>query len=618
MHRELSQSYDKIKNLLEKLKKDFSNEEIEASLIYYYLLSISKLHKEPIFNLKKNVSQKIISETDIVFKKNIHIYDLAFLFEIIIDDAIKNINGIVFTPKFITEFIIENLLKEENKIDNKMTIIDPACGTSIFLLVALELLSMKFSKDKLSIIKENLFGIDIFPENIRRSKILLKLACIDELSEENEITFNLKEANSLTESWDELFNQDGFDYIIGNPPYVNPHDLDKETREILKKNYKTTKTGTTNIFYAFIEKSMNFIKKTGKVSFIIPNNFLTINAAKDLRIFLKDNFYIDYVLDFTQNTPFKPIRTYNAIIVLSKSKKDKLKYSLLPLVSDIKKALTKLDILEIEYEHLDEHRWNLLEKAVLNNIKTIENIGFSIKNMIKTGIATLKDKDYILDGFDKCLDMYFKNLNGSIFYIDPEIVKPLYKISEVRLDGDISDYQKFIIFPYEKLNLDKYTIIPEEKLRIKYTSTYKYLLAAKENLDTRDKGKPNPVAWYAYGRSQGINNVGKKLIYPTFANYPKFSLVEDEATLFCNGYAIFESNEIELQILQKILNSSVMKYYVDNTSYPIEGGYMCYQKKYIERFSIPILNESEKFFLLNEKDNNAIDDFLTKKYCLVI
>ena len=56
-----------------------------------------------------------------------------------------------------------------------------------------------------------------------------------------------------------------------------------------------------------------------------------------------------------------------------------------------------------------------------------------------------------------------------------------------------------------------------------------------------------------------------------------------------------------------------MDYYVRNTSYAIEGGYYCYQKKYIERFTIPYLEDEDREMIRNLSDAE-LDDFLTKLY----
>ena len=56
-----------------------------------------------------------------------------------------------------------------------------------------------------------------------------------------------------------------------------------------------------------------------------------------------------------------------------------------------------------------------------------------------------------------------------------------------------------------------------------------------------------------------------------------------------------------------------MKYYISNTSYAIEGGYYCYQKKYIEKFSIPEFNDKE-LEILNSDNKIEINEMLFDKY----
>ena len=91
--------------------------------------------------------------------------------------------------------------------------------------------------------------------------------------------------------------------------------------------------------------------------------------------------------------------------------------------------------------------------------------------------------------------------------------------------------------------------------------------------------------------------------------------VDDEDALFCNGYAVFENDRYDLDILAKILNSRLMQYYVSNTSYSIEGGYYCYQKKYVERFSLPWLSEDKISFIRNASQHD-LDEYLWSLYGL--
>ena len=61
-----------------------------------------------------------------------------------------------------------------------------------------------------------------------------------------------------------------------------------------------------------------------------------------------------------------------------------------------------------------------------------------------------------------------------------------------------------------------------------------------------------------------------------------------------------------------------MDYYIKRTSVSIEGGFPCYQKNFIEIFGVPNFSDKEIKFLKNEKNKEAIDNFLVKKYEITI
>ena len=59
-----------------------------------------------------------------------------------------------------------------------------------------------------------------------------------------------------------------------------------------------------------------------------------------------------------------------------------------------------------------------------------------------------------------------------------------------------------------------------------------------------------------------------------------------------------------------------MDYYVSKTSVAIEGGYPCYQKNFIEKFTIPDLTQDELETIRTLKEKQEIDAFLITKYQL--
>lgn len=284
----------------------------------------------------------------------------------------------------------------------------------------------------------------------------------------------------------------------------------------------------------------------------------------------------------------------------------------MPKFTNIPKHLSSITFYKMPFENLDKNGWKLVNQTTFKNLRKIESQMISIKEFIRTGIATLRDNVYLVDKDSKG---YYKQFGNEKIYIESGLVKPIYKIPELKLHDNIEEAKRFIIFPYVK-GENGYILIDEKTLKTEYPNTYLYLKTQRSKLDSRDKGKGLAQSWYAYGRTQGLNKYGKKLLFPTFSNKPKFIYVDNEEALFCNGYAVFENDTYDLDILQKILNSRLMDYYVSNSSYCIEVGYYCYQKKYVERFSLPWFNKEELDFI-RHASQEELDNFLWKYYTLV-
>ncbi len=600
---EINETY--LKNLI-KMSREYTNEEIEATLIEYvcreknshfYYCSDFDGYRDLINDELLNTFSKINLPLDIEL--------FVEFFEALLDRNNIEENGIVFTPKYIAEHIVKNTLQ----LSRNINIIDPGCGCGIFLVSAAEYIHKNTNLSYVEIFNKHIFGIDIVHENARRCKLILNLFVVLNDESNSNLHPNIACCDSLKSNWCQLFNVQSFDYIIGNPPYVNTHDMNKETATFLKKTFSTTQQGVYNIFYAFIEHAMSFLDQQGCLGYIIPNNFLTIKSAQNLREFLTFNKYIHRIIDFADNMVFKPVRTYNAILFLDKQEKECFEYAVLDKCDDINNKLNTLTFETMLTDKLDKNGWKLVSKTILKNLDKIESQFYNISDFIRTGIATLRDEIYMVNRDD---NGFYKNIDGVSFRIESDIVKRLYKVPDLKNCNDIDECCRYIIFPYKKTNTT-FEIIPENEFKNSFPQAYEYLCQQKESLSQRDKGKPNTVAWYAYGRTQGLNKYGEKILFPTFAGYPRFTLIRDSSALFCNGYAIFENDYIELSLLVKILNSDVMQYYITNTSYAIEGGYYCYQKKYIEKFSIPMFSD-EEIDKINSMSNEQFNRFLINKY----
>lgn len=114
--------------------------------------------------------------------------------------------------------------------------------------------------------------------------------------------------------------KNGFDIVIGNPPYINAIELKKDLGDIKYKrlkNYYTTAKGTIDFYVYFFEKGLNLLCNNGVLSYITPNKYLCANYGKELRTFLIKNTQILVLLDVSRNNIFDA-SIYPVVILFKK------------------------------------------------------------------------------------------------------------------------------------------------------------------------------------------------------------------------------------------------------------------------------------------------------------
>jgi len=117
--------------------------------------------------------------------------------------------------------------------------------------------------------------------------------------------------------------REGFDVIIGNPPYGIV--FDKYIKEIYEKEYSSFKRNN-DIYVAFFESTFEPLKYKGFVSFISPNTYLNGDYFKALRKCLRNHFIILEIVDFKNSKIFQDPTVFVCISILHKVNQVKLPY----------------------------------------------------------------------------------------------------------------------------------------------------------------------------------------------------------------------------------------------------------------------------------------------------
>lgn len=194
-------------------------------------------------------------------------------------------------------------------------------------------------------------------------------------------------------------------------------------------------------------------------------------------------------------------------------------------------------------------------------------------------------------------------------YLDREIVNS----NKLSRKNDIQTLKEKIIFPYD--NQQKPKLLDELFFKDTFPEAYNYLEKKKYILVTRDKGQGNYENWFAFGRTQSLEKIKNKMFFPKFSDRtPSFIINSDEDLLFYNGLAVVGSTQEEMEILKKIMESTVFWYYIKSTSKPYSSNYYSLNGNYIRNFGICNLSDSERDFVLTETNQTKLNQFFEDKY----
>jgi len=506
--------------------------------------------------------------------------EVESVFELLIDADRKRKEGVVYTPDYIIDHILEQTFADKKP---RSSVLDPACGAGGFLVRALLQIAHRTGQKPSEIYSHQVYGSDLNDEAVTCARLMVELLLL-QLGDTTPIkAHNIHQGDTLLPGESHrAFLEQGFDIIVSNPPYVKLQNLSTDYANKLVQAYPDISQGSFSLAMLFLFKGYKLLSADGTLGYITQNNLFTSLAAENLRRFLIEQRCIKEIVDFGHKQVFSNASAYTCLIFLTKSKRDQFLFSqLFDPVQQLQRSPLKRSL--IESNTLSPRKWRLASHEHLENLKRLESNGTQLGAIarIRVGFATLKDSVFLLTS------------PTAIATMEAGAIRRAYKIADLSSESSIETINQRVIFPYERRG-SRWVPIPEEVMKERFPNVYSYLLERREELSERSTKELG--LFYEWGRVQCMEAPGPKLLTKTFNRGPNFILDESDA-LFCNGYSITPNStgdlltpSIAIRALAKILNSCVMDYYAKLTSFQIEGDYQCYQKNFIERFCIPTLS----------------------------
>lgn len=217
-----------------------------------------------------------------------------------------------------------------------------------------------------------------------------------------------------------FIENDGFDIVIGNPPYVDSEHMVKDkgllqTRELCNKIYNSAK-GNWDLFIVFIELGYKNLNNTGNISFIIPNKIIASNYAKAIRNIISNNSLIE-IRDYSDVNVFKEASVYP--ITFLSNKKDNVIFESIRMIkmknmldieweNDIKRDIFKTNENWDNFFAKNSKAYSIINR-IINDNKKLQDIA-KVKGAATVSESyIIKEKLYENKNFIKEIEFKFVN-----------------------------------------------------------------------------------------------------------------------------------------------------------------------------------------------------------------
>ena len=499
--------------------------------------------------------------------------------------------------------------------------------------------------EKRRILQKNIYGVDLDQNAVEVSKLSLLLKMLEKESEATggqtlmfaaggrvlpDLSANVKWGNSLIGSdfysgrqmalfdeeellrvkpfdWESddgfgaILRAGGFDAVIGNPPYIRIQTIRETASDTIpyyKENYIAASKGNYDIYVVFVEKGLRLLNENGLLGYILPHKFFNAKYGEPLRGLIAKGKHLKQIVHFGEEQVFDGATTYTCLLFLSRHARNEFAMKTVDSLEYWRNAKNhvegKLSSFRATYSD-----WNFIVGHASDLFYKLHDMSIKLSDISKKvfqGLVTGADGVFILEAQQ---GSYYSSATESQHQLESGLLHPLCKGSVNMRRYRIEGISKSILFPYKIVD-EKAVLLTVDEMQQQYPKSWQYLQSNKNKLESRERGKWRHDKWYAFGRSQNLNEMEQmKILTPSIANQASFTLDISDYYYFVGsggggggGYGITLSQDCALsyKYVLGLLNSKTLDFVLKKISSRFRGGYYAYNKQYIAQLPIRTIN----------------------------
>lgn len=415
--------------------------------------------------------------------------------------------------------------------------------------------------------------------------------------------------------WNKEFKSitDGFDVVIGNPPYFTLSTQSDSIKQYFRESAEWSEVyrGQNDILFYFIMRGLSLLREGGLLGFVVARYWQESLWADRLRDWILKNAKIRIILDSGNVQFFKGANVLTCIIILEKTSNLESRLQNSVKIIKVKKWGGSHDEL---FKHIASNQnKNLFEDKYISvfthpqDLLCSEAWSFSppeterLKEKIRKDSWLLGDNDFCTIG------QGMKTGLNKAFIVTPEIIeKNEIESSVLKKYVKTRDIKRYHI-EYRDLHLI-YTVPETDPNAI--PNTIKYLKQFRCDLEKRFQFKAGVCEWFGLSIPQNrklFDNAKEKLLVPNYSTTNKFAYDSESFYTLTDTYVIVpKTKAVSLKYVLGILNSRLMNFFFRSTTKLKRDGYMEYVNRPLSEIPIKKLN------LENTSDKASHDEIVQK------
>ncbi len=375
--------------------------------------------------------------------------------------------------------------------------------------------------------------------------------------------------------------EDGFEVVVGNPPYVRQEAIPDALIARYRKDYATI-YDRADLYVPFIERGLRLLKPGGRLTYICADRWMKNRYGGPLRGLVAQSFHLDHMVGMHGADAFEgEVDAYPSVFTLSRpedsAKPATTTYAADPRIDDASLARLARQLDGEDEDGPVRHVAGVLSGdepwvfeasdavALLRRLErtypTLEGAG----GKAGIGVATGADRVFIASPDD--------------LPIEPDRILPLAMAKDVRPDGTVEWSGRALANPFA----DDGSLVDLAE----YPRLREYFEGHRDALRRRHVAKKTPARWYrTIDKVHAALTSRPKLLIPDIKGGAVVAYDGGQLYPHHNLYVV-TSDTWDLRALQAVLRSRLAEFQVAAYAVRMRGGYIRFQAQYLRRIRVP-------------------------------